>query len=716
MAILNKIRQRSLFLILIIAMALFSFVLADLFKNSDGFSSKAQNVIATINGEDIERDEFMTKVENTQRQFGASMTSTQAMNRVWDQEVNATILSEQYDELGISVERDQMRDLLKLGLQSFEEFKNEDGIYDENKLNEFIANLREISPQTSLLGGSPINYEAWTNYENNIAVGGKQQTYYNLIKAGVSGTLAEGELDYKLENDNVDIRYVQIPFSSIEDSLVEVTKSDISKYVSEHKESYEVEESRDIYFVEFKEEASLQDEEGIQAELLSLLEDREEYVEAIKGNETVLGFKNTTDDAEFLAANSALQLYDDYVFKNVLPAAVADSIYNLDKGEVFGPYKDGNMYKISKVIDVKQIPDSVKVRHILIPFAGALQALPTVTKTDEQAKATADSIYNVIRGNRSKFSDLLELSSDLVSNAQDGEIEFGYNTGMAPEFKTFSFDNGVGALDVVRTDFGYHIIEVLSQNDKQRAVKVGNLAMEIEPSEETIDKVFTETSKFEIAVLEKPFVDVAGEMEYSVKPVNAIKALDETIPGLGYQRAMVRWAFEDGIKVGSVKRFNLQGGGYAVAVVSSINEEGLMTTEKASVTALPEIRREKKAEIILSRISATALQEIAATENQTVQTALAINMKNPTISGAGNEPLVVGTAFGLAEGSVSKPIIGNNGVFIIEVTKKTPGAGLPNYQAAANRLGNSRSGLVNSAILAALKEAADIEDNRATFY
>ncbi|MFK2818517.1 peptidylprolyl isomerase [Flavobacteriaceae sp. LMIT009] len=716
MAILNKIRQRSLFLILIIAMALFSFVLADLFKNSDGFSSKAQNVIATINGEDIERDEFMTKVENTQRQFGASMTSTQAMNRVWDQEVNATILSEQYDELGISVERDQMRDLLKLGLQSFEEFKNEDGIYDENKLNEFIANLREISPQTSLLGGSPINYEAWTNYENNIAVGGKQQTYYNLIKAGVSGTLAEGELDYKLENDNVDIRYVQIPFSSIEDSLVEVTKSDISKYVSEHKESYEVEESRDIYFVEFKEEASLQDEEGIQAELLSLLEDREEYVEAIKGNETVLGFKNTTDDAEFLAANSALQLYDDYVFKNVLPAAVADSIYNLDKGEVFGPYKDGNMYKISKVIDVKQIPDSVKVRHILIPFAGALQALPTVTKTDEQAKATADSIYNVIRGNRSKFSDLLELSSDLVSNAQDGEIEFGYNTGMAPEFKTFSFDNGVGALDVVRTDFGYHIIEVLSQNNKQRAVKVGNLAMEIEPSEETIDKVFTETSKFEIAVLEKPFVDVAGEMEYSVKPVNAIKALDETIPGLGYQRAMVRWAFEDGIKVGSVKRFNLQGGGYAVAVVSSINEEGLMTTEKASVTALPEIRREKKAEIILSRISATALQEIAATENQTVQTALAINMKNPTISGAGNEPLVVGTAFGLAEGSVSKPIIGNNGVFIIEVTKKTPGAGLPNYQAAANRLGNSRSGLVNSAILAALKEAADIEDNRATFY
>ena len=130
MAILNKIRQRSLFLILIIAMALFSFVLADLFKNSDGFSSKAQNVIASINGEDIKRDDFINKVEAMQRQFGGSMTSTQAMNRVWDQELDAAVLNEQYDALGISVQRDQMRDLLKLGLQSFEEFKNEDPLLD----------------------------------------------------------------------------------------------------------------------------------------------------------------------------------------------------------------------------------------------------------------------------------------------------------------------------------------------------------------------------------------------------------------------------------------------------------------------------------------------------------------------------------------------------------------------------------------------------------
>lgn len=715
MAILNKIRQRSLFLILVIAMALFSFVLADLFKNTDNFSSKSQNVIATINGVDIDRDDFMAKVENAQRQFAGSLTNTQAMNRVWDQEVNNTILEAQYEALGISVERDQMRDLLRLGVANFEEFKNEDGIYDENKLNEFIANLKAIAPETAILGGSPINYEAWTNYEKDMAATGKQQTYFNMVKAGLIGTLAEGEVEHKLENDKVDFKYVRVPYSSIPDSTITVTKSDISKYIKEHKAQYEVDESRDIRFVEFKEVASLEDETEIKNELTKLLEDREEYNEASESTETVIGFKNTTDDEAFLAEHSAVKLFNDFMFKSNLPVEHADSIWNLNKGELYGPYKNNNMFMISKVIDVKQIADSVKVRHILTPFVDAVQAGPDVVKTEEQAKATADSILNVIKSNRSKFTDLLELSSDLVSNQNNGEIEFAYTAGMAPEFKAYSFDNRVGDIGVVKTDFGFHVIEILSQGDKQRAIKVGNLARVIEPSDETIDKVFNETSKFEIAVADRDFSEVASESDYTVKPVSAVKALDEAIPGLGSQRPIVRWAYEDGVKVGDVKRFNVQGG-YAIVQLTAINEEGLMSTEKASVTALPAIRKEKKAELIKARISGATLEDIASSESQTVQTALAVTMKTPTISGAGSEPKVVGTAFGLTENTLSQPIAGNSGVFVIQVTKFTPAAELPNYQAAANRIGSAKSATVNTALLNALKEAAKIEDNRATFY
>ena len=225
MAVLNKIRQRSIFLIIIIALALFAFIIGDIFQNL-GSSSKSQTVVATINGEDIERDAFMNQVENIQRQSGGSVSNTQAMNRVWDQEVRNKVMQTQFDAVGISIERDYMRQLLKQNLGSFEEFKNEAGLFDEDKLNEFIANLKAIAPETTTLNGNPVNYKAWTDFEQNISQTGVQQTYFNLVKAGVIGTLTEGELDYELENNKADIKYVQIPFSSIADSLVSVKKSE----------------------------------------------------------------------------------------------------------------------------------------------------------------------------------------------------------------------------------------------------------------------------------------------------------------------------------------------------------------------------------------------------------------------------------------------------------------------------------------------------------
>jgi parvulin-like peptidyl-prolyl isomerase len=652
MAVLNKIRQRSLFLILVIAMALFSFVLADLFKNSSGFSVTSQDVIAEVNGEQIKREEFARRIENMSRQFGNSRTSMQVMSLVWDQELRKTILEGQYEELGLSVERDQMRSLLQNTLIAYPEFKNEAGLFDEDRLNEFIANLKANPEQPIPMGDLIVDYQAWTNIENNVATTGLEQTYFNLVRAGITGTLAEGELEYKLENDKVDIRYVQIPFTSIPDSTITVTNNDVSKYVNDHKEEYQVDASRDIYFVDFPEVASVEDEEEIQANLVDLLEGKEDNPTTPDVDETREGFRNTVNNADFLAANSEIGLFDQFVFKNQLPSAVADSIYDLEEGGIYGPYKDAGYFKITKVIETKQIPDSVNVRHILVPFVGAVRAAPTVTKTDSQAKVTADSIYNAIRGG-AKFLDLLSLSSDQVSNTNDGEIKFAYGAAMAPEFKAFSFENSVGDLEVVRTDFGYHIIEILEQGEANKAVKVGHLAQRILPTKRTLDGLFNEMQKFEIAIANEDFRNVAEEKGYVVKPVSGVKDLDETIPGLGAQRSIVKWIYEDGVGVGNFKSFNLPGGGHAVVIVTSINKEGLMDAEKASVTALPKIRKEKKAELIKSRITGATLDEIASSEGQSVKTAIGINMKNPTLSGAGREPYVIGTAFGLVEGEIS---------------------------------------------------------------
>lgn len=704
MAVLNKIRQRGLFLIIVIALALFSFVIGDLFRNTDALVGKSQNIVATINGKDISREDFMQKVEVAQRQLGPNGTNTQAMNRVWEQEVRQAVLETQFEELGMTVEKDQMRDLLRTNLATSPEFQNEAGLFDENKLNEYIANLKETSA---------VAYAQWVDYENSIGVNALQQDYFNMVKAGMTGTLAEGKLEHMLESETIDIKYVQIPYTSIPDSTVSVSKSEISSYINKHKKQYEVEATRDIRYVEFKEAATVEDENNIKQDLANLLKDQVVYNEVTKNNDTIKGFATVTNHKVFVNSNSDIKFEDRFKFKSDLPASVADTIFNMNVGDVYGPYKDGNYFKLTKVIAAIQMPDSVKARHILIPYVGAASAQPDVTQSKEQAKKTADSLLSVLKKDNSKFGEFVSTySSDQGSVANGGSYDyFTYNT-MVPEFRDYVFQNNVGDMDVVETVYGYHIIEVEGQKNKQRAIKVATVAREIEPSETTINQVFRDASNFEIAIEKGDFEAVAKEKDLAVRPVNGIKVLDENIPGLGNQRAMVRWAFEEGTEVGDYKRFNLNGG-YAIVQVTATNAAGLMNTEQASVTALPAIRKEKKAALIKDRISATTVEDVAAAENQTVKTALAINMKNPTISGAGKEGLVVGTAFGLKEGETSKLIEGEKGVYMVQVTKKTPAPELDNYQGFANQVGTSKMNNVNTKLYNALKEASDIEDNRA---
>ena len=716
MAVLNKIRQRSFFLILVIALALFAFILTDLFKNSDALTGGSQQVIASVDGNDIDRIEFMNRVDVVQRNLGPSATTTQAMNRVYDEKIREAILENRTEDLGITIEQAYLNDLLKQSLAAYPEFTNEAGIFDEAKMKEFIANLEAIKPQAAPLGNFMMTWNDWLNFEQNLIKSAKQQVYLNMVKAGANATIAEAEMEYLLDSETIDVRYVQVPYTSVADSLVEVSKKDIQNYINNHKSEFEVEASRDINFVEFVEEPTVQDEEEVKESLQAFLNDRVEYNTVTKQNDSVFGFRNTKNVQEFVNLNSAKKYNNNFVFKTALPTPYQDSIYNLNVGEVFGPYKSDGYYNLTKLVDAKQIPDSAKVRHILIPYAGATRVDPSVTKTQQEAKKTADSILGVIKKNRSKFVDLLELSSDKVSNEKEGVIEFSYNDSYAPEFKAFSFENNVGDIDVVKTSFGFHIIEILEQSEKRKAVKIATVAQEIEPSERTIDEVYTTTSKFESAVQDAVFQDVAEEMGYEVRTVNNVKVLQESLPGLGNNRTIVRWLFEDGTEVGDYKRFSLPSGGYAVVQLVGINEKGLMKTENVPSTVIDKIRNKKKADLIKQRITGNNLDEIATNQGVTVRTAAAITMKNPTLAGAGLEPRVVGVAFGLEKGQTSGLIEGEKGVYKIEVTEKTPAPELDNYSAILSRVSTTRKNTAQTKAFEALKEKAEIEDNRSRFY
>ena len=214
MAILNQIRQRSFFLIVVIAMALFSFVLADVFRNT-GTSDMNTSSVGSVNGIEIERDDFMRKVDNVEKQNRGSRSAIQSMSNIWDQEIKKLVLKTEFDEIGLRVEKNMMRSLLKNNLSAFDEFKDGDGNFDESKLNQFILNLKEISPETTELQNSLVNYESWNIFESNIAAFGLEQSYNKLVEAGINTTIFEGLTDHHFNNDLVDFEYVKIPFSNL---------------------------------------------------------------------------------------------------------------------------------------------------------------------------------------------------------------------------------------------------------------------------------------------------------------------------------------------------------------------------------------------------------------------------------------------------------------------------------------------------------------------
>ncbi|MBL87299.1 MAG: peptidylprolyl isomerase [Winogradskyella sp.] len=714
MAILNKIRQRSLILILVIALALFAFVIQGVIDNPNAFSN-SQGVVATVNGTDIDVTEFQQKVKNYQDRVGGRVSSSQAKNAIYNQEVSKILLGEEFEALGLSVEKDEMRDLLKNSFQSNPEFQDENGNFDVNRLNAFISNLKDISPDSAPLTSAGqtvnINYDIWTNNEQNIANSSLQQTYYNLIKAGVGTTIAEAQDEYMADAKSVDIRFVQIPYTSIADSLVEVSTSDVKAYMKDHEEKFKVDASREVVYVEFKEVASKEDEEAIKADLLKLKSDQPFYNTSSGNTDTIPGFDSANNVEEFINANSDIKFNDSFLTAAQLPGVAKDTLMKLEVGEYYGPYRDGEFFKLSKMIAKKQLPDSVKTRHILIPFIGS--ASPDVTLTKEQAKKQADSLYNILTTDKSKFDDFVtEFSTDQGSVNNGGRYDwFGYNRMVAP-FRDFSFNGKTGDLGVVESSYGFHIIEIEGQKGESEMFKIATLARKIEPSPETLDDVYNKATKFEIAAKDADFNELAKEGGLTVKPIT-FKELDENIPGLGSQRETIRWFFEEGRDEGDFKNFPVSGFGFIVAKLVEKNEEGLMNVEDASVIALPEIKKEKKAKLIREKIKATSIDEIAKNQGQSPKTAAAITLKNTTLAGAGVEPKVVGAAFGLEQGKTSKPIDGEKGVYVIEVTKVNEATELDNYTSIVNRLNAAKRGAAQGKVYQALEKSAEIEDNRA---
>ncbi|MEO8252749.1 MAG: peptidylprolyl isomerase [Flavobacterium sp.] len=697
MAVLSKIRQRSALMIAVIALALFAFIIGDLFK-SGGFSGNSKDV-GSINGKDIAFEDFRLKVSNVEKS-GEGITSTAAANRVWDQEVSIALLTSEFDKLGLRVGEKHIIEILKAdqNIGKNPMFLNAAGMFDLAKFKEYFKS-------------NPEQAEYLKQREQDAELNAKFQIYSTLVKASSYTTKAEGKLKYEMEANKATFSYVGALYSSIKDSDVKVTDAEILDYMKKNQKTFKADESRSVEYVLIEDKPSAADQAEVKAKISALLTGSVVYNQATGKNDTLAGFRTTTNAVEFVNSNSDVPYDSTYVAKKDLPAVDADQLFNLAPGEVYGPYVFGNYYCISKSLG-KKLGVNAKASHILISYEGANVPNQKEKRTKEEAKAKAEEVLAQVNANPDSFMMLAFQYSDDSSAQQGGDLGYFGPNQMVKPFNDFVFNNGIGKIGLVETPFGFHIIKI---TDKQDGIRLATVAQKLEASEATSDKIFTQATQFEMEAADKDFAKTAAAMKLKVSPAVSVKAMDENFGSLGNQRAIVRWAFEDGTKVGSVKRFEVANLGHVIAIVKNIDDSGFAPIDQVRPFVENKLKKAKKTEILKAKMTATSLEAIAKATGSKVEQAADVTLDNPVLNGGvGQEPRVVGNAFALAANKMSAPIEGNTGVYVVKTISVVKAPALQDVTPFVAKV-KAQSANDSNRVLPALKDIADIKDNRKQF-
>ena len=383
MAILGQIRKRSIFLIIVIGMALFAFVISGVFTSNGGFSSNKP--IGEINGEEIDFEIFNMMVEQAQTVYG--LNTINAVNFAWNQGVKNQSLIQELDKLGIDAGRNQLEQIISsdesIVLNPL--FQNEIGLFDFNKFSNYIAQLKTSNPTI---------YNSWKLQEENIISLAKQKIYFDLIKSSVIYTNVESNIQYHLENDKVNIEYLRIPYELVPDSLIKIKDSEINSYIRNKKDVYEIGASKKVEFVYVPDIASDIDINNIRTNLEQLKDGYNQLNQITNSSEYVEGFSSVKDYSEFIDIYSEVAWDSIYKTKQELSSDFSDILYGLNVGQVFGPYQDGNFYKITRMIDKKRDGNLNKVLLADV----AIEIIPSNESSNENFRKASQVEFDANNG------------------------------------------------------------------------------------------------------------------------------------------------------------------------------------------------------------------------------------------------------------------------------------------------------------------------------
>jgi peptidyl-prolyl cis-trans isomerase D len=700
MATLQNIRNKSGLLLAVIGIAMLAFILGDLLKSTN--SGGGSNIVGEVMGEDVLIQNFQTKVDEgienwksqNQQKVLTQSTIGQIREQIWNQYVNELIMLEEYSKLGIEISDDEF----------FERIQGTEVHPEISKVPSFLDPVTSVFDRARVIGylkqiDEDQTGEArarWNGFQDYLIGVLKSEKYNSLVGKAmfVSSKEAQNASDFNLRKRYFD--YVSIPYSSIENTIVEPTISELKSFYEENKSDYTQKQSKDVDFVVYSVVPSIEDDMQTKTELANL----------------VLDFKSEID-YELMARRNSDNTNSRFIFSksDELQDSKWIDLFNAKQGTVIGPYLTSKgVYRIAKLAEIQSRPDSVEARHILIA---------------PNQNRTLDSVNNIINDlklqieNGTNFGDLaVKYSEDPGSNTKNlrGSLGWFSEGAMVNEFNEICFTANKKDLNIVNTQFGVHLIQVTKKSKSAKKVKIAYIDRIIEPSTETFNTYYSKAASFVGQVINDGI-----SFDTLVEKNNLVKRSDSkvvpnklAISGLPNSREMVRWLNKSDLNaVSEVFQFD---NSYVVANVKSVNEEGEIDFDdvKEQITTLV-IKEKKGVKISQSIPKVSSLTEIAKTNGTTIVSNQNATFSNDNLVSIGYEPELLGSIFGSKIGDISSPIIGRNAVYVIQVNSEDE-AIIGNNSQQKKQLKNQEISNANRATINVLKDAADVKDYRVDFF
>ncbi|MBK8499812.1 MAG: peptidylprolyl isomerase [Flavobacteriales bacterium] len=699
MAIIGKIRERSGLLVALVGGALVLFILDALLSNRGG--GRGAEVLGEANGHEIGVVEFENRVDQEVeglkldfRNQATAQLSEQVRSSAWNEVIRSLTVLNQAEEAGFSVTRGEYDDI-RWGANIAPDLKGipflqTDGQIDPAKVKEWFA-TKDAN---------------WPNYypvmERRLLENRLYGKYTTLVKKSVFVNSAEARDEFAGKNTRATFSFVAKRYDSEADSLYAVSDQDLRRFHDQHKNDrkYRQKASRSFDYVLFPVKPSESDRAAFQDRLAKLRTDLEA----------------STNDSAFVLANADTRSYSVVPFKEGVADAKTDSlIASAAVGGVVGPYAEGDVWKLVKVKEVAVIPE-VRVRHILF---GNKDAEGKELSEDElkKKKARADSVVAVLRRDRSKFDEMnTKFTEDPGGKSNGGDYGFfDKDKSFVQEFKDAGFDNPKGWMGVVKTQFGYHLIEVMEKRDRseKRVITVDRLS---KPSPATFNEVYKQANEFSLAHKTPEAIKAAAdEMGLTVTNVDDFQVDGRYVQGLQQPTSTISWV--NRAEVGDVSDPRDSGDNWVVAVLRSIKEEGAPELEDMRDQFTAEVVKEKKAEAYLAKMKGkTDLNALATEMGASVQTATDMLYNVFSIPGGTGEFEVIGKIFALSNGQTSVPLKGDGAVYVVSMTNRTdapePADPAGDRSSMLSRLqARAENGVTN-----ALREAAGVVDKRYLIY